>query len=177
MQRIVGFFLQKENILQLNNATWEAADQIVFLSLINCFYHDVKGPLFCTKRKICSVHLFHSWPLLWERQQRSQLGCSPSVMQVFQEEIGKTSILHSGCQPAFRRKTLMLPDPDSRRGMSQDLLQNSTSHHQSSFFCYIHLPTVFTLHDLFRWCHAYAISEYKHMHNRKTLVWHYFPFL
>lgn len=65
---------KKENILQLNNATWEAADQIAFLSLISCFYHDVKGPLFCTKREICSVHLFHSWPLLWGWQQRSQLG-------------------------------------------------------------------------------------------------------
>lgn len=35
----------------------------------------------------------------------------------------------------------------------------------------------FTLHDLFRWSHAYAISEYKHMHNRKILVWHYFLLL
>lgn len=35
----------------------------------------------------------------------------------------------------------------------------------------------FTLHDLFRWSHAYAISEYKHMHNRKTLVWHHFLLL
>lgn len=35
----------------------------------------------------------------------------------------------------------------------------------------------FTLHDLFRWSHAYAISEYKHMHNGKTLVWHYFLLL
>lgn len=35
----------------------------------------------------------------------------------------------------------------------------------------------FTLHDLFTWSHAYAISEYKHMHNKKTLVWHYFLLL
>lgn len=35
----------------------------------------------------------------------------------------------------------------------------------------------FTLHDLFRFSHAYAISEYKHMHNRTTLVWHYFLLL
>lgn len=35
----------------------------------------------------------------------------------------------------------------------------------------------FTLHELFRWSYAYAISEYKHMHNRKTLVWHYFLLL
>lgn len=51
MLRIVGFFLQKENILQLNNATWEAADQIAFLPLINCFYHDMKGPLFAQRGK------------------------------------------------------------------------------------------------------------------------------
>lgn len=35
----------------------------------------------------------------------------------------------------------------------------------------------FTLHDLFTWSHAYAISEYKHMYNKKTLVWHYFLLL
>lgn len=136
----------KKNILQLNNeCNVESTDQIAFLSLTDCFYHDTR--LF---HKVCSVHVFHSWSLLWGQQQTSWLGSTllvPLYDRSSRKKLERDYYTSCWMSTSVQKEDFDAFWPRSMEDLNKryELGFTATFHHQHGSFCYIHLPNAFTL--------------------------------